>query len=82
MPKANTGYVVYGCEHLRDGLEEWAKCFDTLETALAYVNEDFFANGRMTFRLFELGKEVKLEERVEEIPQPPRMTKRLVAKRG
>jgi hypothetical protein len=76
-----TGYVVYGCEGLRDGREEWAKCFDTLEKAVAYLNKDFFAKDNMTFRLFELGKEIPLTEESVEEPQPSKVTTRIKVKK-
>lgn len=75
------GYVVYYCEHLRDGTEEGAKCFDALEEALAFLNKarnDWFAADNHTFRLFELGREVRLLEETVEESQPPRVVRRSV----
>ena len=75
-----TGYVVYGVEHLRDGIEEWGRVFTKIEDALAYLNKDFFAKGNMTFRLFELGKEVHITTEKTEVPQPSKVTERFVLK--
>lgn len=55
-------YVVYGCEHLRDGQEEWAKVCDTIEDAMKIINKDRFAQSNHTFRLFELGAEIPLKQ--------------------
>jgi hypothetical protein len=74
------GYVVYGCEWLRYGLEEWTKCFDTLEQAVAYINKDFFAKSNMTFKLFKLGREIPLELEETEVSQPAKVTTRFKVK--
>ena len=73
MSDKATGYVVYYCERLRDGREEGAKCFDTVEQASAFINADNWGPGyrNITFRLFELGRELSLERVDEEVPQPP-----------
>ena len=73
--QSKTGYVVYGCERLRDGVEEWAKCFDTLEQALAHINENaaFFCGRNMRFDLFRLGTPIPLEAVLIEEPQPARV---------
>lgn len=68
--KAKTGYVVYVAEHLRDGIEEFAKCFDTQEAALAWINKGRFAQDNHRFRLFELGKEIPLQQETVSLPQP------------
>jgi len=57
-------YVVYWCEHLRDGHEEGAKVLPTLESALEFLSSAatrWFAGSNYEFRLFELGREVPLE---------------------
>lgn len=70
-----TGYVVYCCEHLRDGIEEGAKCFDKLEDALDFLNSpNWFARSNSTFKLFELGKQIPLELVKTEVPQPSKQT--------
>jgi hypothetical protein len=68
-----TGYVVYYCECLRDGREEGAECFDTVEQASAFINADSWGAGyrNITFRLFELGRELPLVRVTEQVPQPP-----------
>lgn len=71
-----SGYAVYVCEHLRDGIEEGAKCFSKLEDALAFVNADRFARNNHAFRIFELGKEIKLEADDVVEPQPSKVVKR------
>lgn len=68
------GYVVYVCEHLRDGVEETAKAFEKLEDALAYINHDWFAKGNHTFALFTLGKRLTLKKKRVEKPQAPVVT--------
>lgn len=78
MPKANNGYVVYFCERLRDGMEESAKCFDTLDQVLAFVNKDFFAKDNYEFCVFALGEEVPLKKQRVEVPQPPKVTEHFV----
>lgn len=70
------GYVVYVCEHLRDGVEEGAKCFVKLEDALAFINADRFARDNHTFRLFKLGKELPLSADDVTEPQPAKVVKR------
>jgi hypothetical protein len=55
-------WVVYGCEHLRDGIEEWAKVVSSVEEALAYINSGRFQHN-YTFKIFELGKEVPIKQR-------------------
>ncbi len=57
------GYVLYWCEHMRDGREEGARCFETLAEVEAFLNEkavNFFAFDNRTFQLFEMGAEVPL----------------------
>ena len=79
--KAGKGFVVYGQEHLRDELVEWAKCFNTLEQAIEYINKDLFASN-ITFRLFRLGEEIPLvQENIEE-PQPPKVKTKYKAAGG
>ena len=67
-------YMVYACEHLRDALEEYAKCFRSMEAALEFINRDRFAQDNHTFRLFELGKEIPLAQEEVEEPQPAKKT--------
>lgn len=68
-----SGYVVYFREHLRDGREEHAKAFDSLEKAIAFINEvaNGYGGATYSFRMFELGKEVPIRSVNEETPQPP-----------
>lgn len=66
-------YVAYCNECLRDGNEECARLFDTKEQALAWIEK--LANGfngeNCDFALFELGKQIPLEQSVEmEEPKP------------
>lgn len=75
-----SGFVVYGLERLRDGYEEWAKCFAKKETALSYINDIVGRGiGNYEFRLFELGSEVPLEAADIEVPQPAKVTKQFKA---
>ncbi len=66
MSKAITNYVVYCCERMRDGQEEWAKVITGLDNALAYMNKikDGFCGSNTTIELYELGKQIKVEETV------------------
>ena len=60
------GYVVWFCEHMRDGREDGAKCFQTFEGALKFINEDtqnWFARCNHTFQIFEMGKEIKIKQK-------------------
>lgn len=57
-------YVVYGCEHLRDGEEEFARIVSSIDEAMEIINKDRFARDNHTFKLFELGKEIPLEAKV------------------
>ncbi len=73
------GYVVYVCEHLRDGTDEHGKLFETKEAALHYINDGisrWFCSDNMTFKLFELGREVPLTQEEVELPQPSKKTRR------
>jgi hypothetical protein len=70
--KKPSGYVLYILERMQDGTEECARCFDTVEAAVAYANKPHWPGGNLTFRLFGLGKEIPLAEGVEEEPQPPK----------
>jgi len=78
----DNGYVVCGCEHLRDGTEDFAKCFTTLTKALEYINKHRFARGNYEFHLFELGEEIALTTVETEVPQPPIKTTEVVVKDG
>ncbi len=60
MGEKVTGYVVYYVEELRDEHIEGAKCFETLDEACSYINGGRWF-GNYTFRIFEMGQEVKLE---------------------
>lgn len=66
MSKQQKHYVVYCCEHLRDGIEECAKIFPTLKEAMEKLNE--WGNGwgkdNYELRLFELGKEIILDRKI------------------
>lgn len=75
--KQPVGYVLCCHEHMQDGHEYWAKEFASIDDALAYINK---VVGRsqsnehnLHFRLFELGPEVPLDKRQEEIPQPAKV---------
>lgn len=60
------GYVVYYCEHMRDGQEEGARVFGTMVEAKAFLERmanESFARDNYTFRLFELGKEIVLNKK-------------------
>ena len=70
------GYVVYACEQLRDGFEEYAKVFNSKEGAVAWINKDRFAQDNPTFKLFELGQEIPITQEKTEIPQPSKVEKR------
>lgn len=76
-------YVVYWCEHLRDGEEPGARVVETLATksqasmpaeAEAIINRiaNGFAGCNHSFALFELGRQLPLDRGVVETPQPPR----------
>jgi hypothetical protein len=67
------GFIVYAVEHLRDGIEEWARLFDTKEAALAYINKvaTGFAGSNCTFRLFTIGTEIPLKKSTVETPRDP-----------
>lgn len=51
-------YVVYCCEHLRDGIEEMAKVVSSREEALKIIDKasNGFGGRNTTFKVFELGK--------------------------
>lgn len=75
------GYVACFCEHLRDGREEGAKVVPTLKDALEIferIRNRGVAGSNYTFRLFELGREIPLEEQVIETPQPTVKSSRFV----
>lgn len=58
----SNGFVVHVVENLRDGREEFAKCFKTKEDALKWIEElssSFFGRG-YHYYMFELGNQVKL----------------------
>ena len=77
------GYVVYYEERLRDGKDDGAKCFKTLDLALEFIDEAkkrFFAADNYKFQLFEMGKEIPLDEVVTEVPQPALLTKKTVVR--
>ncbi len=65
-------YVVYWNEQLRDGEEEGAKVVPNLAAAVALINKfaGGFGGGNTTYRLFELGREIPLEQTAVETPQP------------
>lgn len=57
-------YVLYWCEHLRDGIEEGAKVFKSIEAVEEFLNTkavNFFAFDNHEFRLFEMGRELPLK---------------------
>ena len=65
-------YVVYWCEQLRDGNEEGAKIFSSLDESLKCIQRlsEGYAGGNIDLRLFLLGKEILLIEEETEEPQP------------
>lgn len=64
--------MVHGRENMRDGCEEYGRCFGTLDDALAHINAPCFAKANCVYRLFELGREIPLEADEVERPQPSR----------
>ncbi len=65
------GYVVCCAEHLQDGHEYWAKVFGTIEGALQYMaatrnNRHTAEYHNLDIQLFEMGKEIKVEQFTEE----------------
>lgn len=74
------GYVVFWSEHLRDGTEEGARCYETLEGALEGAGEllEGFNRHNLTVRVFTMGEEIPIV--VEEVkePQPPKVVKMVV----
>ncbi len=71
------GYVVACFERLQDGHEEWARCFDKLDAALAYVSAvkaREHTRGNITCTVHEIGKRVEIEEVRHEEPQPPKVS--------
>ena len=65
-------YVVYWCEHLRDGINEGARVVNKTEAALELIDQikNGFGGCSTTFRLFHLGAEIPLTREVVEKPQP------------
>lgn len=85
MTRKPAGYVVYFCEHLRDGIEEGARAFDNLPDAIAFLDNarnEWFARSNYTFKLFTLGEEIPLEEEKVEVPQPSKETVKFKVKKG
>jgi hypothetical protein len=81
----NTHYVVYWCEHLRDGIEEYARVWPSMEAALDCIARlaNGFAADNLEIRLFELGREIPLERKEEKEPQPDKVVRRyFVPKKG
>lgn len=74
-------WLVVGCEHLRDGREEWFKLFDTQQQALECINKDRFAGDNHVYQLFKITEIEEVELRKEEIeePQPPVIKKKWAA---
>lgn len=79
--KLNNEYMVIACEHLRDGREEYVKLFNTLELALAFVNQDRFAADNWTYELLKIRSVEKIELTKDEVtePQPPVVKKKYAA---
>ena len=71
-------YVIYACERLRDGREEWAKICSSLDEALKYINKmaGGFGGCNTEFRLFGLGEEIPLARETVEEPQPSKKNTR------
>ena len=69
-------YVLYWCERLRDGTEEGARVYGSVEAALkgaARVKNGWNPH-TVEVRLFELGEEVPIAEEAVEEPQPAKKT--------
>jgi hypothetical protein len=86
MPNQNgvQFYVVYCCEHLRDGREEGAKIVGSIEEGITLINKwkaNYIGGDNTEFGLFELGKEIPIELVKTEVPQPPLVTKQYRLKR-
>ncbi len=77
--KVVSGYVLHIHCHTQSGHEDYAKCFETKEAAVAYVNKERWGGDTYTFRLFELGKEVLLSTETVTEPQPPKLKTRYKA---
>ena len=57
-------YVVWYEERLRDGMEDGAKIFESVEEALKFIEygaNRWFAASNHTFKLFKLGAEVPIQ---------------------
>ena len=65
-------FVVYVCERLRDGTEEWAKVVTGLTEAIEYATrmKQGFNPHNIECLIFKLGEHVPLVEKVVEQPQP------------
>lgn len=70
-------YVAYCIKRLRDGTEECSKIFNNKEDALEWLEklENGFAGSNCDFALFELGKQIPLEQ-FDEMEQPKPAVKR------
>ncbi len=78
-PVYTGAYVVSCVEHLRDGIECYAKLFHSKEEALDWLNgyaERCFAFENHNFQLFQLGAEIKLESANIEEPQPSKLKRK------
>ncbi len=71
-------YIIFIEERMKDGTETCLKAIRGLDEALAYINshqQKIYAKNNFSYRLYELGKEIKIEEVEAEIPQPPKKEK-------
>lgn len=70
-----THFVIYYFERLQDGYDEWSKIVGSKQEALQIINDMI---GRVhcpehhnaRYKLFELGKEIPLQQEIIEEPQP------------
>ena len=68
--------VAYCFTRYQDGSEESAKVCRTTEEALKWFNMMSRGQDQTEFHLFELGKEIPIEQEATEEPQPPVVTKK------
>lgn len=62
------GYVVWYCERLRDGQEERSKMFKSIQSAVDWIEKmsNGFFGCNLDFELFEVGRKIPIEFKVEE----------------
>lgn len=71
-------YVVYYCEHMRDGQEDGAAIVRDVAEALAVIDKiaNGFAGSNHSFKLFKLGEEIPLDSKEVEEPKVVQQVKR------